>query len=405
VNEVRNWIGLAHPHVVRAFDVIDDQSTDYLPVIFMDYCDGGSLAGWIYSGEALTLAEGLGVAIQVCWAMEYVHEQGLVHRDLKSQNVLLAREGSGRLGKALVTDLGVARALGARGMEPPGQPDAEEAALWVTVSQAGGTPSHMPPEQWEAGSRIGRASDVYAFGVMLYELFCRRLPFQCGNSLVRWKRAHREEAVPDPRRFSHAVQDELATLMMECLAKEPDARPKGFGELDERLSKLYLYENGGRGSRTKPIKAELTIEARRAHAWSKLRLGLGAHRRGDLQVAEREFKEAEQIFRTFNERAGVATSLANRALVLQISERWEDGMLLLKEAEAVFRESNNNAGLAVTLSQQSSIFQALNRLDDALRALREVEELGQQLENQVLLGRSLYGQALIFRARGNSHKR
>jgi serine/threonine-protein kinase len=161
LQEVRHWMALAHPHLVRALDVRDDESTDYLPAICMEYCEGGSLADRIYAGDGLTLAEGLDIAIQVCWAMEYVHEKGLVHRDLKPLNVLLKQDGSGRLGRALVTDLGLAKAMGVRGADAAGPAmDAQEAALWVTVSQAGGTAaaspgllSAPPPGRQEFGDR------------------------------------------------------------------------------------------------------------------------------------------------------------------------------------------------------------------------------------------------------------
>ena len=176
----------------------------------------------------------------------------------------------------------------------------------MTVSQAGGTPSHMPPEQWEAGEHVGPASDVYAFGVLLYELFCRRLPFEAGNDVWGWKRAHREEAVPDPRQWGGKISGDLAALMMGCVAKETGKRPSGFGELAEQLARLYRQESG-RGYETvrpRPSAVELTAEAKRAQAWAKVRLGQGAYRRGDLEVAEREIKESAGIFRALGDRRG-----------------------------------------------------------------------------------------------------
>ena len=253
LTEVRAWMALAHPHLVQVFDVHDDETTDYQPVICMEFCDGGSLAARIRNANGLSQAEGLDAAIQVCWAMEHVHQRGLLHRDLKSSNVLLAKEDNGSGWKALVTDLGLAKALGARRLEDAGQPaDAQEAAWWVTVSAAGGTPTHMPPEQWEAGGRVGPASDVYAFGVLLYEVFCRRLPFEGGRSPALWKRAHEQAAVPDPREWNRQVPEALSRLMRQCLAKETAARPQDFGQLAKRLAEVYRQVTGQRHQAVRP---------------------------------------------------------------------------------------------------------------------------------------------------------
>ena len=329
VAEVRHWIGLVHPNVVRAFDVQDDESTDYIPAIFMDYCDGGSLAGRIYHGQPLPLVAGLDVAIQVCWGMEYIHEQKLVHRDLKSQNVLLLREGNRGVGKALVTDLGLAKALGLRAVEASGPVrDVDEAALWATVSAAGGTPTHMPPEQWMAGAHVGVASDVYAFGVLLYETFCRRFPFAGGQDLRRWEQAHRQAAVPDPRDWNREIPLGLAELMRQCLAKDPGARPKGFRKLAEHMGELCRKASRRDYApvRAKPTAATLTAEVRQAQAWAKMRLGSGARRRGDLELAAREWKEAEGLFQLLGDREGLSASLGNQAGILKHWGRLEEAM-------------------------------------------------------------------------------
>lgn len=113
--EAEAWTALVHPHIVHAFDVRDDQTTDYRPAIFMDYCDGGSLAERIHNDPPLSMIKALDIAIQVCWAMEFAHGKGHVHRDLKPGNVLLTSEG-----KALVTDFGLVKILEAEdlGLDP-----------------------------------------------------------------------------------------------------------------------------------------------------------------------------------------------------------------------------------------------------------------------------------------------
>jgi serine/threonine protein kinase len=100
------WTDLIHPNIVHAFDVRDNQTTDYRPAIFMDYCDGGSLADRIYGGSGLSMLDSLDIAIQICWAMEFAHNKGHIHRDLKPGNVLLTSDG-----KTLVTDFGLIKIL------------------------------------------------------------------------------------------------------------------------------------------------------------------------------------------------------------------------------------------------------------------------------------------------------
>jgi serine/threonine protein kinase len=403
VEEVRAWIDLAHPHVVRAFDVRDDASSDYLPAIFMDLCAGGSLYEKIYGRKPLTLVEGLEVAIQVCWGMEYIHQQGLVHRDLKPANVLLTGEGNQGPGKAMVSDLGLAKALGMRGVAPLGESDGgKEADWWVTASQAGGTPSHMPPEQWENGEQLGPSSDVYAFGVMLYELFCRRLPFEAGNDLWAWKRAHCEEAVPDPRQWGEKISGELAAVMMVCVAKEPGLRPPGFGEMDEQLSRLYRQESGREYTslRPKPGAQELTAESRNRQAWARLRLGSGAQRRGDLGFAEREYKQAELIFRELGNLTGVHASLGRQAELLRIRGKLKEALELHRESEEQFRAVENRHALSMSLGNQGVILRAMGQLTEAMEKHKEEEALCRELEFKEGISRSLCAQALILHAWG-----
>ena len=404
VEEVRSWIGLAHPHVVQAFDVRDDQTTDYHPAIFMDFCAGGSLAGRIYGGQPLSVAAGLDVAIQVCWAMEYLHEQRLVHRDLKSQNVLLVPEGNDGAGKALVADLGLAKALGAHGLESVGQPrDAAEADLWVTVSAAGGTPTHMAPEQWMAGSHVGVASDVYAFGVLLYEIFCRQLPFSGGQDLRQWQRTHLDTAAPEPRQWNGEIPVEVSVLMRQCLAKKAEARPRDFAELSDNFKRVY-YEALGRdytALRLKPSGVALTAEAKTRRVMAKVRLGLGAERRGDLETASLEFEEAQKAFRDLGDKNGLQVVLGTQAAVLGVRGDLERAIALLKQAEQICRELGDKDGLQGALGSQAAMLAARGDLDGAMALNKQAEQICRELGNKDGLQLWLSAHGLIRKVRGD----
>jgi tetratricopeptide (TPR) repeat protein len=404
VEEVRSWIGLAHPHVVQAFDVRDDETTDYHPAIIMDFCAGGSLAGRIYGGRPLSVAEGLDVAIQVCWAMEYLHGQRLVHRDLKSQNVLLVTEGNLGAGKALVADLGLAKALGAHGLESAGQPrDDAEADLWVTVSAAGGTPTHMAPEQWMAGSHVGMASDVYAFGVLLYEIFCRQLPFPGGQDLRQLQVAHLDTAVPEPRQWNGEIPTGLSELMRQCLAKKAEARPRDFTELSDRFGRLY-YEALGRdytALRVKPSGVALTAETKARQIMAKVRLGLGAQRRGDLETASREFEEAQKAFRNMGDKNGLAVVLGTQANFLGARGDLEGAVALLKQAEQICRELGNRDGLQTALGSHAAMLAVRGDLDGAMALNKQAEQICRELGNKAGLQLWLSGQGMILKVRGD----
>ncbi len=174
LREAEAWTELVHPHIVHAFDVHDDQSTNYRPVIVMDYCAGGDLANRLSGNKGLAMADALDIAIQVCWAMEFAHGKGHVHRDLKPGNVLLDGDG---------------RAL-------------------ATVSQGGGTPEYMPPEQWEG--RADKPADIYSFGIMLYELLCEQRPFAAEDRLAL-QIPHATQAPPEPRQLNDRIEAPLSS--------------------------------------------------------------------------------------------------------------------------------------------------------------------------------------------------
>jgi tetratricopeptide (TPR) repeat protein len=204
-DEILLWIGLGdHPNIVLAFGMEEYMR---LPFVVMECVEGGSLQdalargplGWkAAAGFGWQIASGLEYAGQVC---------GLVHRDLKPANVLLTREGV-----AKVTGFGIAMVRGA------GSPD------------SAGTPPYMSPEQWDCPADVGVESDIYSFGVMLFELACGRLPFpgQPGYTAGDFRKDHLSQRPPDPRQFQPQMPESMARLILRCLEKRPKDRPAGF---------------------------------------------------------------------------------------------------------------------------------------------------------------------------------
>ena len=216
---------LQHPHIVPVHTAGE---IDGLPYFTMPFVEGHSLRDRIFRSGALTITDTIGVMRDVAKALAYAHDQGVVHRDIKPDNVLLTG------GSAVVTDFGVAKALSASKAQAPGG----------TLTQVGtslGTPAYMAPEQAAADPGTDHRADIYAFGVMSYEMLAGHPPFH-GRTPQKLLAAHMGER-PDAIETVRAdVPPLLAELVMRCLEKEPDGRPQSAIEL---VKVLETVTSGG----------------------------------------------------------------------------------------------------------------------------------------------------------------
>jgi tetratricopeptide (TPR) repeat protein len=216
--EAKNSLRVTHPNVCRVFE-IHSAETSAGPVDFltMEFIDGPTLAHAIRDRGRLSAAEGRDVALQVCAGLEAAHGQGLLHRDLKSNNVLLTRDSGGRT-RAVVTDFGLAQ-----------EPSSPDGGL-VAASDAGvpaGTPAYVAPERWRGG-RASVASDIYSLGVLLHELIAGRLPVSetDGTKTLapdlprRWRRIITRCLDRNPaRRYASATQVADAIVDRRAMAR------------------------------------------------------------------------------------------------------------------------------------------------------------------------------------------
>ena len=225
VDRFKREIGLAarlqHPHIVPVHTAGEANG---LPYFTMPFVDGHSLRERVAKGGALPMTDVIGFMRDVAKALAYAHDQGVVHRDIKPDNVLLTG------GSAVVTDFGVAKALSASKTQAPGG----------TLTQVGtslGTPAYMAPEQAAADPDTDHRADIYAFGVMSYEMLAGRPPFH-GRTPQKLLAAHMGER-PDPIETIRAdVPPLLAELVMRCLEKDPDRRPQLAIELVKVLENV-----------------------------------------------------------------------------------------------------------------------------------------------------------------------
>jgi eukaryotic-like serine/threonine-protein kinase len=212
--EIQLAAQLTHPHIVPVHAAGE---TNGIPYYTMPLVDGFSLRSRLVKSGPLPISETIGVLRDVAKALAYAHEHGVVHRDIKPDNVLITG------GSAVVTDFGIAKAIAAARTGPSG----------TTLTQVGsslGTPAYMAPEQAAADPGSNHRADIYAFGVMAYEMLAGRPPFH-GRSPQKLLAAQMSEQ-PQPITEQRAdTPPLLAELVMRCLAKDPDGRPQVAADL------------------------------------------------------------------------------------------------------------------------------------------------------------------------------
>ncbi|MCC7206582.1 MAG: protein kinase, partial [Anaerolineae bacterium] len=210
--EVRIIARLENPHILPIYDF---GQVDGAPYLVMRYLDGGSLSSLI-ARRRLDLAEVERLVMQICSALDYAHDQGVIHRDMKPQNVLLDRQGN-----AYICDFGIAKLIGG------------EHALTRT-GEAVGTPSYMAPEQWQ-GLSVDRQADVYALGAMIFEMLTGQVPFTSDNIFsLMYKHLH--EMPPLLGSLNAGLPPALDPVVQQALAKLPMDRFMTAGELARAFS-------------------------------------------------------------------------------------------------------------------------------------------------------------------------
>jgi serine/threonine-protein kinase len=209
---------ITHRNVLRTHDFGQAGGTPY---ISMEYLQGVTLKELLRSKGALPLGVGLRVAKQACQGLEAAHLGGVVHRDIKPQNMLILPE----TGDLKIMDFGIARVSEMRG-----------AAGLTSTGVVMGTPDYIPPEQAE-GKNADFRSDIYSLGVVLYEVFTGRLPFDGGTAL-EVVIAHIQRRAPSARTANAALPTELDLLIQRCLEKSPERRYQRVADILDDLSAI-----------------------------------------------------------------------------------------------------------------------------------------------------------------------
>jgi serine/threonine-protein kinase len=213
--EARAVAALRHPNIIQVFDYDVEAG---MPYMVMEYLEGDSLKSLLEKlerrGQTLPDTQAVRLVREIAQALGFAHRQNVVHRDVKPSNVMMDRSG-----RVVLTDFGVAKIVGGTALTASGA--------------ATGTPAYMSPEQ-ALGRAVDQRADLYALGVILYEMVTGQVPFDADTPLaVMLKHAH--EARPSPRRLRADLSDGLERIILKCLAREPDER---FQSADELIGHL-----------------------------------------------------------------------------------------------------------------------------------------------------------------------
>jgi serine/threonine protein kinase/tetratricopeptide (TPR) repeat protein len=216
-NELKMARKISHKNVCRMYHLSEESGTHY---ITMEYVPGETLKGMIRMTKQLSVGTAARVAKQICEGLNEAHRLGVVHRDLKPQNIMIDKQGNAR-----IMDFGIARSLESEGTTRPG----------VMI----GTPEYMSPEQTEF-REVDQRSDIYSLGIILFEMLTGRTPFE-GETPISVAMKHKSEKPPDPVKFNAQIPEDLSQVILTCLEKD---REKRYQSIDKLLAALKAMEEG-----------------------------------------------------------------------------------------------------------------------------------------------------------------
>jgi eukaryotic-like serine/threonine-protein kinase len=250
--EASSAAGLSHPNVVSVFDRGEWDGTYY---IAMEYLPGRTLKAIVRERGPLDPAAAIDIVVQILRAARFAHRRGVIHRDLKPHNVILDEEG-----RAKVTDFGIARA------------GASDMTLTGSIM---GTAQYLSPEQAQ-GHAVTESSDIYAIGVVLYELLTGKVPFE-GETAVTIALAHISKEPPPPSQINPAVPQALDATVLRALSKDPAQR---YQSADEMIAALEEVRSTLPGPRDEHALAGTSAAAGLAAVAGLVQPGLSTLRQG-----------------------------------------------------------------------------------------------------------------------------
>ncbi|MGC9027958.1 MAG: serine/threonine-protein kinase [bacterium] len=215
-HEAKAALKLSNKYIVPTLSIEEDHGIHY---IVMGYVEGRpgeeTLSKLIQKRGVLDEEYAKKIIQQICEGLKVAHEQGVIHRDIKSQNIIIDKEGN-----ALITDFGIAKLAGATKLTKTGQ--------------VLGTPEYASPEQIQGKKDIDQRSDIYSLGVVMYEMLTGKVPFTADTPIAVGIK-HLSDAPESPRQINSSINEQMENIILKCLAKDPQSR---FNNVDELLSAI-----------------------------------------------------------------------------------------------------------------------------------------------------------------------
>jgi tetratricopeptide (TPR) repeat protein len=278
----------------------------------------------------------------------------------------------------------------------------------LTKDGALGTPAYMAPEQWESASRVEAPADIYAFGVMLYEVFCGRRPFEVprgtgrtgtGQRFALYREMHMRQEPPDPAIFRQDLDPDLRDVMLRCLRKKQSDRPADFRAVARDLCRIY-ERISGKEARREPAASEMDRQAKLDQAWSLVSLGLGCRFRGELNHAMQFFSRAAAAFRALGEESAIAGCLVNMGVVYQDQGDLERALVTFKKSLATRKSLGDKAGMSRCYTNIGAIYQAKGDAGRALVTYARSLKLKKETGDRGGMGKCYTNMGSIYRSRG-----
>lgn len=332
---------LDHPHIVKAFDYGEANGQFY---IAMTLVRGFDLRTRIRETGALSVSQALHYAKQIADALDYAHAQGIIHRDVKSANILLNEDGN-----ALLSDFGLMRAV-------------EKSSYMTAYSRSQefvGTAEYISPEQANGGETTAR-SDLYSFGVVVYEMLTGQVPFHSDNSVVL-VRMHADNPPPNPLDLRNDLPPALVNELLHALAKRPADRPAG----------AVVFVNAMQNA----LNAEQQAAAAKTAKLLGLRESVVAQSRARMEQITRQKEEAERA-RLLAEREAEqleTMTTETETLLKELKTEEEKARLAAADAEKARRAAEERSKTAqARLARAEKVLEGWQGVDAAIGAEEEI---------------------------------